>query len=288
MGYDPNLGVFIERDPEGYAAGDENLYRVVGNSPTNATDPTGEFAVAPNLLSARYLVPPMLGPARLRAYLEYGFNEASIGRRFVQAVDGWLNFRDEAGHVIFVDHFHAMDLKAVVQDVAGGPNAAPAAATDLINIARPWQFKFWAAPLICTADLTVRARWGLFGPGAGVARVRLNGSSSLVDYTADIAAHPGGSGQVIGWAQELAADQAGRLVPVGGRENAPGVGGYIEEVATQNWTQNGVLPSPAGGWNFISHLARSAGNGNRVSWDSELSFLSGTPGATEAKGTVSL
>ncbi len=39
--YDAALGRFIQRDPIGYAAGDSSLYRYVGNSPVNATDPSG-------------------------------------------------------------------------------------------------------------------------------------------------------------------------------------------------------------------------------------------------------
>jgi len=39
--YDPNTGEFISNDPIGFAAGDANLYRYVGNGPTNATDPSG-------------------------------------------------------------------------------------------------------------------------------------------------------------------------------------------------------------------------------------------------------
>ena len=39
--YDPELGQFISKDPIGFAAGDANLYRYVGNGPTNATDPSG-------------------------------------------------------------------------------------------------------------------------------------------------------------------------------------------------------------------------------------------------------
>jgi len=40
--YDPATGGFIGQDPIGFDAGDANLYRYVGNSPTNATDPSGE------------------------------------------------------------------------------------------------------------------------------------------------------------------------------------------------------------------------------------------------------
>lgn len=39
--YHPTLGTFTTRDPIGYAAGDENLYRYVGNDPTGAVDPQG-------------------------------------------------------------------------------------------------------------------------------------------------------------------------------------------------------------------------------------------------------
>jgi uncharacterized protein RhaS with RHS repeats len=39
--YSTSSGRFISQDPIGFAAGDANLYRYVGNSPTNATDPSG-------------------------------------------------------------------------------------------------------------------------------------------------------------------------------------------------------------------------------------------------------
>ena len=39
--YDTELGRFINRDPIGYAAGDENLYRYVGGNPVGWVDPDG-------------------------------------------------------------------------------------------------------------------------------------------------------------------------------------------------------------------------------------------------------
>jgi RHS repeat-associated protein len=39
--YDSSTGRWISQDPIGFAAGDANLYRYVGNSPTMATDPNG-------------------------------------------------------------------------------------------------------------------------------------------------------------------------------------------------------------------------------------------------------
>jgi RHS repeat-associated protein len=42
--YDPSSGQWASLDPLGFDAGDANLYRYVGNSPTNATDPSGQMA----------------------------------------------------------------------------------------------------------------------------------------------------------------------------------------------------------------------------------------------------
>jgi predicted nucleic acid-binding protein len=39
--YDPSVGRWLEQDPAGFLAGDPNLYRYAGNSPTNHTDPSG-------------------------------------------------------------------------------------------------------------------------------------------------------------------------------------------------------------------------------------------------------
>ena len=41
---DPSIGRWLEEDPEGFDAGDANLFRYVGNDPTNETDPTGEVS----------------------------------------------------------------------------------------------------------------------------------------------------------------------------------------------------------------------------------------------------
>jgi len=43
--YDPATGRFVSQDPIGFDAGDANLYRYVGNAPTNATDPFGLLTV---------------------------------------------------------------------------------------------------------------------------------------------------------------------------------------------------------------------------------------------------
>ncbi|MEG5193567.1 RHS repeat-associated core domain-containing protein [Microcoleus sp. ARI1-A1] len=41
--YDPQVGRFISEDTIGFGGGDANLYRYVGNSPTNYTDPSGQL-----------------------------------------------------------------------------------------------------------------------------------------------------------------------------------------------------------------------------------------------------
>src|SRR5205085_3754204 len=41
--YDSQTGRWTSEDPLGFAAGDGNLYRYVGNDPTVRTDPTGMF-----------------------------------------------------------------------------------------------------------------------------------------------------------------------------------------------------------------------------------------------------
>jgi RHS repeat-associated protein len=44
--YDPQLGRFVSQDPLGFAVGDSNLYRYVGNAPLTARDPLGLAGVA--------------------------------------------------------------------------------------------------------------------------------------------------------------------------------------------------------------------------------------------------
>ena len=50
----------MSQDPKGFAAGDTNLYRYVGNSPTTLTDPTGKVILPPLLLVPQLM--PVKGP----------------------------------------------------------------------------------------------------------------------------------------------------------------------------------------------------------------------------------
>jgi RHS repeat-associated protein len=48
--YDAVTGRWLREDPKGFAAGDSNLYRYVGNSPTDGTDPSGMQEETPEQL----------------------------------------------------------------------------------------------------------------------------------------------------------------------------------------------------------------------------------------------
>jgi RHS repeat-associated protein len=43
--YDPAVGRFVSEDPMGFAAGDTNLVKYVGNRPTTSVDPTGLYDI---------------------------------------------------------------------------------------------------------------------------------------------------------------------------------------------------------------------------------------------------
>lgn len=72
--YDPATQTFISRDPMGFAAGDTNLYRYVGNAPTNFVDPTGlfgsDYIAAPGGNASDFIGPP----SRWRTYWYYLWN----------------------------------------------------------------------------------------------------------------------------------------------------------------------------------------------------------------------
>jgi hypothetical protein len=52
--YSAELGRFLQTDPIRFDAGDLNLYRYVGNSPTMLTDPSGKISVPLFLLGAAH------------------------------------------------------------------------------------------------------------------------------------------------------------------------------------------------------------------------------------------
>jgi RHS repeat-associated protein len=57
--YSPTLQRFISQDPLGFGGGDVNTHAYAGDSPTNATDPSGEFA---------FLIPMAVGGLSMAAF----------------------------------------------------------------------------------------------------------------------------------------------------------------------------------------------------------------------------
>jgi RHS repeat-associated protein len=86
--YDPGTGRFLSQDPLGFGAGDVNLYRYVGNSPTNFTDPTGEFAWVPLILLGIGIpvVSDMLYPRIVQAPMHWCDNVPEIDRSNEKAI----------------------------------------------------------------------------------------------------------------------------------------------------------------------------------------------------------
>ena len=72
--YDPTIGQFLVEDPSDFEGEDTNLHRYVGNSPTNATDPSG-----------LQQVPVRLPPVQPYAIHRSGDTISVTGRRLTDA-----------------------------------------------------------------------------------------------------------------------------------------------------------------------------------------------------------
>jgi RHS repeat-associated protein len=100
--YDPAAGRWLSQDPIGFAAGDANLYRYVGNRATNATDPSGLQYVDPPDLGAinrpgsGTLTPGLLGTS--------GSNSSETQQQGYGQVDDYIEElgREMAGTVVEV------------------------------------------------------------------------------------------------------------------------------------------------------------------------------------------
>jgi len=75
--YDPATRTFLSQDPHGFSAGDANLYRYAGNSPTNGTDPTG-------LYFESFIDGVSLGVGL--GSLSHNVNEGNVGFAIVDAI----------------------------------------------------------------------------------------------------------------------------------------------------------------------------------------------------------
>jgi RHS repeat-associated protein len=72
--YNPSIQRWMSEDPIGFAPGDANLYRYVGNSPTMRTDPSGVAAVA-----APWFVAPALPALPAAAPLVVAGGAVAVG-----------------------------------------------------------------------------------------------------------------------------------------------------------------------------------------------------------------
>ena len=77
--YDAGCGRFISEDPISFGGGDANLYRYCGNSPANATDPSGQIIVlAPVVGYLAYTGLAMVAAATVGAYYSWHEAEAAV------------------------------------------------------------------------------------------------------------------------------------------------------------------------------------------------------------------
>jgi RHS repeat-associated protein len=105
--YGPGSGRFLSQDPKAFAAGDVNLYRYVGNEPTDATDPAGleattilvggmtflaGVAAAPIIINVAMI--GAVAGAAVFAKIQYTqYNEALVALQEAQAENARLNAR---------------------------------------------------------------------------------------------------------------------------------------------------------------------------------------------------
>jgi RHS repeat-associated protein len=86
--YHPALQRFISEDPLGFAAGDPNLYAYTGNSPTNFTDPSGNFVPTPVVAATLCAVGAVAGVYGVHALTVGGRKGPSGGEIFAGAAGG--------------------------------------------------------------------------------------------------------------------------------------------------------------------------------------------------------
>jgi len=158
--YDAGAGRFLSEDPIGFAAGDANLYRYCGNSPTNATDPSGHIV---NFIA--------------------GLIGAGVG-----AVIG-------AGAYVYqyatgdVQDFSLTDLGVYMG--GGAAAGAAAGATFGLSLAAGGAVSGWAGLTgTAAAVTTASATLGLTGAAAGV-------SGGLVVGAGLTASHGGNAGKIV-------------------------------------------------------------------------------------------
>jgi RHS repeat-associated protein len=147
---DPTTGRWTTQDPLGFAAGDANLYRYVGNRATLATDPSGNLIFVPVLIIGGLLVG---GSAAYTGYQSYQSTGSAFNGQIWGAYGDGLRIGGQAN-----------------------VNAIPTAARSLVTLgiwAEPWEV--WAVadedrPYYDNGFMFARFGWELL-PTAGIGRL---------------------------------------------------------------------------------------------------------------------
>jgi RHS repeat-associated protein len=144
--YDPQQGRWLSQDPTGFAAGDANLYRYVGNSPTNGTDPTGRWALVDDAVA-------IVGGAA------FGVAGQALSDLFTGHTSSWEEYVGAA-----VGGAVGAELSLYLTPIGGGivGGAAGNATTQLLRMATGKQESF------DTNTLLISACMGGLGGAAGM------------------------------------------------------------------------------------------------------------------------
>jgi hypothetical protein len=108
MSYDPTIGRWMQEDPIEFEGEDPNLYRYVGNSPTDFVDPLGLWAESPSLNPAGQTPGPGVDPSQPMTP-EQLLNDLRVQRALVACMGGSGEKRggglgaQERGAVIYQD-----------------------------------------------------------------------------------------------------------------------------------------------------------------------------------------
>ena len=163
--YDPTSGRFLSSDQIGFAGGDTNLYRYVGNMPGAHTDPSGNMAMSEYGLTLNSL--SRLGIAAAQGFVGYTFGytcgylqavtlnglegaEAEFFARRLGLLAGTidfaagmsLNFKGSIGTTVFGVGLFASGALALTIGQSLVTNTAPGGTPDQLNV---------SASTICTA-----------------------------------------------------------------------------------------------------------------------------------------
>jgi RHS repeat-associated protein len=99
--YSPTLGRFIEMDPIGFEAGDNNWYRFVANGPTGKVDPSG---LVPNQSET---FDPDRALARIRELERQGLSHDQI----LSTLSDYLLGENQHGRYFYTDKYGWVDLR---------------------------------------------------------------------------------------------------------------------------------------------------------------------------------